>query len=90
MKFDPSFELRNVCGENILIATGLKNINFSNLINLNETAVDIYKAFNGRDFELSEIADFIEEHYDGASREQIEDDLHKLFEQLLADGVVLA
>ena len=38
MKIKEGFELRTVCGENVIVATGLKNIDFSKIIGLNESA----------------------------------------------------
>lgn len=88
MKFKSSFELRDVCGEYVLIATGIENINFSSLINLNETAADIYKHFADKEFEFAEVCDFVESNYEGASRDQIEKDINTLLEKFRESGVI--
>ncbi|MDO5075638.1 MAG: PqqD family protein [Bacteroidales bacterium] len=88
MQFKSSFELRDVCGEHVLIATGVENINFNSLINLNETAAAIYQAFVHREFELSDVFDFVEQNYEGASRAQIESDVTALFDNFRTSGII--
>ncbi|MBR1652070.1 MAG: PqqD family protein [Alloprevotella sp.] len=44
MKLKQGFELREICGERVVIGTGIANIDFSKLINLNETAGFLWKA----------------------------------------------
>lgn len=88
MYFKSSFELRDVCGEQVLIATGIESINFDSLINLNETAAEIYKAFVGREFQLDEVFDFVEQNYEGASRAQIESDVTALFDNFRESGII--
>ena len=43
MKLKPGFTLHDVCGEKVLIAEGIENINFSKMINLNPTAADLWE-----------------------------------------------
>ncbi len=43
MKIKSGFELRDVAGENVLMATGAENVNFSNIISLNESAAYLWK-----------------------------------------------
>lgn len=88
MKFKSSFELRDVCGEKVLIATGIENINFSSLVNLNETAADIYKNFVEKEFELNDVFDFVENNYESVTREQIVKDITSLFENFRESGVI--
>ena len=38
MKIKEGFELRDVCGEFIIVAFGEQNIDFTKIINLNESA----------------------------------------------------
>lgn len=38
MRVKKGFINRNVCGESVLLATGQENIDFTNIISLNETA----------------------------------------------------
>ena len=50
MKIKEGFLLRELCGEHIVTAEGLENINFNKLISLNETAAFLWKALIGKEF----------------------------------------
>lgn len=54
MRLKEGFVLRNVCGESVIIAEGLENIDFSKLLSINETAAWIWK-------KASELGDFTAE-----------------------------
>ena len=43
MKTKPGFTLRDICGEYIIVAEGLENIDFSNIISLNESSAYLWK-----------------------------------------------
>lgn len=43
MKVKPGFTLRNICGENIIMAEGIENIDFSSIICLNESAAYLWQ-----------------------------------------------
>ena len=64
MKIKEGFELRNVCGENIIIAHGVENIDFTKVITLNESAAMLWTAVQKRDFEESELVDMMLKEYD--------------------------
>ena len=56
MKIKEGFELRDVCGESVIVATGRKNIDFSKVISLNESAALVWREVEGRDFEVEDMA----------------------------------
>ena len=56
MKIKEGFLLRELCGEHIVTAEGLENINFNKLISLNETAAFLWKALIGKEFTVEEMA----------------------------------
>lgn len=64
MRIKPGFELRNVCGEQVIIAEGLENINFSKLIHLNESAAYVWQAVGNTDFTAESVADLLCKEYD--------------------------
>lgn len=43
MKIKPGFELQNVCGEYIIVPTGIENVDYSKIISLNETAAYLWE-----------------------------------------------
>ena len=63
MKKEPGFELRQVGQENIIVATGLKNIDFSNIISMNKSAVLLWNEIGDKDFDFNKLADKLVEHY---------------------------
>ena len=50
MKFNRSFQLRDVCGEHVLLATSAELVDFNRLVTLNDTAFDIYQEFVDKEF----------------------------------------
>ena len=44
MKAKKGFNLRDVCGEQIIVAEGKENIDFSNIISMNESSAYLWKA----------------------------------------------
>ena len=43
MKAKPGFNIRKVCGENIIVAEGKENIDFSNIISMNESSAYLWQ-----------------------------------------------
>lgn len=64
MKIKSGFELRNVCGEQVIIAEGLENINFSKLIHLNESAAYVWQTVGNKDFTAETVADLLCQEYE--------------------------
>lgn len=64
MRINPGFELREVCGENILLAYGEENIDFTKVISMNESAALIWRAVENVDFTLQTIVDILLAEYE--------------------------
>jgi hypothetical protein len=64
MKINEGFELRKVCDENVIVAYGRKNIDFSKVISLNESAAYLWNAVIGKEFTCQELADLLCKEYD--------------------------
>ena len=52
MKTKPGFNIRNVCGENILVAEGKENMDFSNIISMNESSAFLWNEVQGSEFTI--------------------------------------
>ena len=50
MKAKQGFKLRNICGEYIIVAEGESNIDFSNIISMNETSAYLWENIQGKEF----------------------------------------
>ena len=64
MKAKPGFNLRVVCGENIIVAEGDENIDFSNIISMNESSAYLWNSIQGKDFEVKDLVDLLIEMYE--------------------------
>jgi hypothetical protein len=74
MKLKNGFVLREVCGEEVVMAEGLDVVNFNKLISLNETAAFIWKkAVKDGDFTPEQLAEYLCEEYDVDSKTALAD-----------------
>jgi hypothetical protein len=86
MKIKEGFELMNVCGENVIVAHGKGNIDFSRVISLNESAAYLWNKVLGTDFTAEQLADLLMEEYD-VSRETALTDCNKMMQDWLDAGL---
>lgn len=56
--------MRDLCGSYVIVASGRENIDFSKVINLNESAATMWKAVEGKDFEVADMADALLAEYE--------------------------
>lgn len=57
--------MRNVCGENVVVAEGVDNIDFCNIIGLNESAAYLWQNVQGADaFTADDLARLLTDEYD--------------------------
>ncbi|MCH5178604.1 MAG: PqqD family protein [Prevotellaceae bacterium] len=64
MKLKPNFELRDVCGENVVIPCGIENVNFDSIIHLNETGAFLWREAEKADFTVDSLTDALLAEYD--------------------------
>ena len=65
MKAKKGFNLREVCGEQIIVAEGKENIDFSNIISMNESSAYLWKKVQQMDsFTADELAQLLTEQYE--------------------------
>ena len=65
MKTKSGFTLRDICGEYIIVAEGLENIDFSNIISLNESSAYLWKKVEKMDsFTVEDLARFLTDEYE--------------------------
>ena len=73
MKINEGFELRTVCDENVIVAYGRKNIDFSKVISLNESAAYLWNAVVGKEFTCQELADLLCKEYEVDAQKALND-----------------
>ena len=66
MKTKKDFSLKEVCGEFILIAEGKTNIDFSEIISMNESSALLWREIEGKEFTEETLRDILLEHYEVA------------------------
>lgn len=65
MRVKKGFKLHNVCGENVIIAEGIENIDFTNIISMNETSAYLWEKIEDKNsFEVEDLANLLTENYD--------------------------
>jgi len=64
MKIKDGFELKDICGENIIISHGKENINFTKIITLNESAALIWDGVIGKDLSIEDMVQAIINEYE--------------------------
>ena len=64
MKAKDGFNLRTVCGEQIIVAEGKENIGFSNIISMNESSAYLWKNIQGKVFTVEDLAKLLTDEYD--------------------------
>jgi hypothetical protein len=87
MKTKKGFRLRNICGENVIVAEGIENIDFSRIISMNESAAYLWNKIQSIDFTANTLIDLLLEEYE-VSREDATQDVNQLIEQWQKAGIV--
>ena len=88
MKQKKGFVLREVCGENVIVAEGIETVNFNKLICLNETAAWLWnKATELGEFTEEQLADALCAEYD-VERERALGDIQKSVAQWKEIGLI--
>lgn len=64
MRINKGFELREMCGEHIIIATGVENIDFSKVVSLNESAAWLWREVEGKEFTPETMTALLVQHYE--------------------------
>lgn len=65
MKAKSGFNLREVCGEQIIVADGEENIDFSNIISMNESAAYLWKILQSKDsFTVEDMTQLLLQEYE--------------------------
>lgn len=64
MNFKPGFELRDICGEKVVIATGIENIDFNQMIALNESAAYLWQQVADKEFNADTLTQLLCQEYE--------------------------
>ena len=64
MKVKNGFNLRTICGEYIIVAEGKENIDFSNIISMNESSAYLCEKILDIEFTNDDLANLLTEQYE--------------------------
>jgi len=56
--------MRSICGENIIVAEGIDNIDFNRIITMNESSTYLWKKLQGRDFTIDDMVQLLTDEYE--------------------------
>ena len=89
MKAKPGFNLRVVCGENIIVAEGEDNIDFSNIISMNESSAYLWQNIQGKEFTHEDLVGLLTQEYEVDEATAMKD-VKALTELWLQAGIIEA
>ena len=87
MKIKKGFELREVCGEHIIVAYGKENIDFNKVISLNESAAYLWNNIFDKDFTADTLASLLQQEYE-VDAETAKKDARALLEEWTKVGLI--
>lgn len=64
MRIKEGFELREICGEQIILSHGVENIDFTKIISLNESAAFLWHEVENREFSEEELVKALLDAYE--------------------------
>lgn len=87
MRIKKGFELSVVCDENVVMATGIENIDFNIIISLNESAAYLWHKAEGKDFDAVQLAQWLTEEYE-VSHEKALADAENIVSEWKSCGII--
>lgn len=86
MRIKNGFELRDVCGEHIIISHGIENLDFTEILTLNESAAYIWNKVKGKDFTEEDAVQMLLEEYD-VQEDKAREDVKQLLSSWMTTGI---
>ncbi|MBQ2787372.1 MAG: PqqD family protein [Bacteroidaceae bacterium] len=88
MKVKKGFELQNVCNEYLLIPAGIENVDFSNIISMNETSAYLWeKVAEMENFDTETLVDLLLKEYN-VDKETATEDCNLIIERWMETGII--
>ena len=63
MRAKKGFNLREVCGEQIIVDEGRENIDFTNIISMNESSAFLWNSIQDKEFTIEDLAQLLVDNY---------------------------
>lgn len=87
MKTKKGFRLRTICGEHIITAEGLENIDFSRIINMNESSAYLWENVEGKEFTEDHLVSLLTAEYE-VDESTARNDVRQLVEKWKEAGII--
>lgn len=87
MKKKTGFYLRNVLGENVVVAEGVENIDFSKIISMNDSAAFLWQQIGEEPFTVDDLVGYFCGEYD-VDEQTAKADAETLVQQWINAGIV--
>lgn len=87
MRTKKGFNLRNICGEDVIVAEGKENIDFTNIISMNASAAYLWRKIQDSDFDAATLARLLVEEYEIDETEALKDS-EDVMRQWLEAGII--
>lgn len=81
MKIKPEFQLQNVCGEHVVLGTGMACVNYDLMIRLNSTGAFLWEEAAKGEFTVESLVEALLAEYE-VSPQQAETDVTAFVEKL--------
>mgnify|MGYP004680477045 FL=1 len=93
MRTKKGFRVNEICGAHVIVAEGEENIDFSDIISLNESALLLWNSVEGKDFTIDDLADILVNNYEidentPLPREVALKDAQELVDEWLKAGIM--
>lgn len=87
MRTRKGYSLRALGNEFILVAEGFEAVDFTRMISMNESSAFLWKAVEGKDFDVETLANLLMEEY-GIDHDTAQHDAEALLQSWLNAGVI--
>lgn len=87
MKIKQQYKVREMAGEHVVIMQGKLGSDLTRIISLNESALYLWRAVEGKEFDVTHVADLLAEHY-GIDDEIAQRDAARWIERLEECGLI--
>ena len=87
MKKKTGFYLRNVLGENVVVAEGVENIDFSKIISMNDSAAFLWQQIGEEPFTVDDLVGYFCGEYN-VDEQTAKADAQALVQQWINAGIV--
>lgn len=87
MKTKKGFNLRQVCGENVIVAEGAENIDFSSIISMNESSAYLWNSIQDKEFGKNNLVELLTQEYE-VDADTAAKDVEALVAQWMKAGII--